>query len=950
MSFSSLPSHPDCFGNRHLGPRSADIDRMLKQVGVDSLEELTGQIVPEDIRIDAPLCDMAAMTEAEAMASLRRMSQKNEIKRSLIGSGYYAAITPPVIQRNILENPGWYTAYTPYQAEISQGRMEALLNYQTMIAELTGMDIANASLLDEATAAAEAVGMCYALNRDKAKTAVAVFDHCHPQTKHVVRTRAEVLGIEVVEVSSTSEASEERFFAVLAQYPDTVGTIRDCSGLAAQLKEKKTFFIVAADLLALSVLRPPGEFGADIVVGSTQRFGLPMGWGGPHAAYFATRDAYKRQMPGRLIGVSQDASGKPALRLSLQTREQHIRRDKATSNICTAQVLPAVIASMYAVYHGQEGLAAIAMRIMSATRLLCGAMKAAGLPVREDLSFDGVVLDMDEADVEELIEKGLAEGYNFRRIEGGLAIALDERTDEFELKTLTQLFTGESELPKVKDFSDSDIFRDDEILTHPVFQNYRSETEMMRYLKRLENKDISLTHSMIPLGSCTMKLNAAAEMMPLSWPGFAEMHPFAPSEQCEGYLELCSTLEEWLSELTGFAGMSLQPNAGSQGEYAGLLAIRKYQESQGEKERDVCLIPQSAHGTNFASAAMLGYRVVVVKCDEDGNIDIADLEEKSEAHSEKLAAAMITYPSTHGVFESSIRQICELIHEHGGQVYMDGANMNAQVGLTSPAAIGADVCHLNLHKTFCIPHGGGGPGMGPIGVAEHLLPFLPCDPLESFDPKKAGAVSATPYGSGCILTISWAYIAMMGGAGLKTASELAMLNANYIATRLDGCFEVLYKGESGRVAHECILDLRGFKKTAEIEVEDVAKRLIDYGFHAPTMSWPVPGTLMVEPTESESLQEIDRFCEAMISIHAEILKVVSGDWTTEDNPLKHSPHVATELTGEWTHTYTREDAVYPVEALKSAKYWPPVKRVDNVYGDRNLFCSCVVPKEVMAKD
>ncbi len=950
MSLSSLPDHPDTFTSRHIGPRGAELDQMLKKVGVTSLDELTQQIVPQDIRIEAPLADTPGMSEAAAMKQLRAMSEQNEVKRSLIGCGYYAAVTPPVIQRNILENPGWYTAYTPYQAEISQGRMEALLNYQTMVAELTGMDIANASLLDEATAAAEAVGMCYALNRNRDKTAVAVFDHCHPQTKHVVRTRAEVLGIEVVEVSSSAEAREERFFAVLAQYPDTHGVIRDFDALATSLNEQKTFFIVAADLLALALLRPPGEFGADIVVGSTQRFGMPLGWGGPHAAYFATRDAHKRQMPGRLIGVSKDAAGQVALRLSLQTREQHIRRDKATSNICTAQVLPAVIASMYAVYHGPEGLQAIARRIMTATRILAESLKLVGLAVRDELSFDGLVLELDDQKAEEFMQQGLAAGYHFRRIKGGIALALDERTDEEELKTLMGVFTGKAEIAKIANFSFEAVARTGEFLNHPVFRKYRSETEMMRYLKRLENKDISLTHSMIPLGSCTMKLNAAAEMMPLSWPGFAEMHPFAPADHSAGYLELCRTLEAWLSEITGFAGMSLQPNAGSQGEYAGLLAIRKYQESQGQGERDVCLIPQSAHGTNFASAAMLGYRVVVVKCDEEGNIDVDDLEAKAKEHAEKLAAAMVTYPSTHGVFESSIRKICQIIHEDGGQVYMDGANMNAQVGLTSPASIGADVCHLNLHKTFCIPHGGGGPGMGPIGVAEHLLPFLPSDPLSDFDAQKAGAVSATPYGSGCILTISWAYIAMMGGAGLKVASEIAMLNANYIAARLDGYFEVLYKGENNRVAHECILDLRGFKKTAGVEVEDVAKRLIDYGFHAPTMSWPVPGTLMVEPTESEGLEEIDRFCDAMISIHGEITKVIAGDWPQDDNPLKNAPHIAEEFMGEWEHAYSREEAAYPVEGLKSSKYWPPVKRVDNVYGDRNLFCSCVVPEAALAQE
>ncbi|MEM6820884.1 MAG: aminomethyl-transferring glycine dehydrogenase [Verrucomicrobiota bacterium] len=941
--------HPDTFEQRHLGPRSSDHSKMLQSLGVETLDSLIDQIVPENIRIDLPLSNLAAASEMESMQELRELSEQNQVKRSLIGMGYYASILPPVIQRNILENPGWYTAYTPYQAEISQGRMEALLNYQTLVTDLTGMDIANASLLDEATAAAEAVGLCYSLNRDKSKKAVAVFADCHPQTRHVVRTRAEALGIEVREITSDEEALKDDVFAVLVQYPNTFGEVNDYSSLSQKLKANKAFLIVAADLLSLSVLVPPGEFGADVVVGSTQRFGLPMGWGGPHAAYFATHDAHKRQMPGRLIGVSKDASGNPALRLSLQTREQHIRREKATSNICTAQVLPAVLASMYAVYHGKEGLQGICKRIVELTAVLGASLEASGLAIRQGSSFDTVVVECDAEKAKSILTKAVEAGYNFRELEGGFAVSLDEKTAPEEVASLAEVISGSKDLVDVVEpLSDLPI-RNDEILSHPVFSLYRSETEMMRYMKRLENRDISLTHSMIPLGSCTMKLNAAAEMMPLSWPGFSNMHPYAPEDQCRGYLKLCDDLEKWLSELTGFEAISLQPNAGSQGEYAGLLAIKKYQESIGQGGRDVCLVPQSAHGTNFASAAMIGYQVVIVKCDESGNVDVDDLNEKAKLHVDRLAAAMVTYPSTHGVFETRIQEICACVHDHGGQVYMDGANMNAQVGLTSPAAIGADVCHLNLHKTFCIPHGGGGPGMGPIGVAKHLAPFLPSDPISEFDLGKTGAVSASNYGSGCILTISWAYIRMMGGSGLREASRVAMLNANYIAQRLDEYFPVLYKGDQGNVAHECILDLREWKKSAGIEVEDVAKRLIDYGFHAPTMSWPVPGTLMIEPTESEALAEMDRFCEAMIKIHGEILKVVSGDWPMEDNPLKNAPHTAEDLLGDWEHAYSREEAVFPIEALKHAKYWPPVKRVDNVYGDRNLFCSCVMPDEVVAK-
>jgi len=938
-----LPAHPDTFTSRHLGSDEDQIATMLKTIGCSSVDEFIQEVIPEEIRIDPPLADLEAISEYDALARLRSFADENDAKRSLIGMGYHAAILPPVIQRNLLENPGWYTAYTPYQAEISQGRMEALLNFQTMINDLTGMDISNASLLDEATAAAEAVAMCAGKVRDYERTTLALFDHCHPQTKHVVHTRAREVGIEVVEIRTAEEAMRNDVFAVLAQYPDTLGEVHDFESLSASLKEQNRFFIVAADIMALALLPSPGSFGADVVVGSTQRFGLPLGWGGPHAGYFATRESFKRQMPGRLIGVSRDAAGNPALRLSLQTREQHIRRDKATSNICTAQVLPAVIASMYAVYHGPAGLRGIARRIHQSALILADGLRRYGVRVREGQRFDTVVLDGDSACVESWIDAGLQAGFNFRRLDDGVAIAMDERTDEDELNRILSCFGAEGS--SLKEVSSGLRVRDDEILGHPVFHRYRSETDLMRYLKRLENKDISLTHSMIPLGSCTMKLNAAAEMMALSWSGFADIHPFAPREQVPGYLKLCHQLESWLCQLTGFSAISLQPNAGSQGEYAGLLAIKKYQESIGQAGRHICLIPESAHGTNFASAVMMGYTVVVVPCDDQGNIDLETLTAKADEYREELAAAMITYPSTHGVFEVRIKEICSIIHEAGGQVYMDGANMNAQVGLTSPASIGADVCHLNLHKTFCIPHGGGGPGMGPIGVVEHLKPFLPRDPLETMDPDKAGAIAATPYGSGCILTISWAYIAMMGGAGLKRATELAILNANYLAVRLGDHIPILYKGSRGRVAHECILDFRNWKKSAGIEVEDIAKRLIDYGFHAPTMSWPVPGTLMMEPTESENIKELDRFVEAMTSIYHEMVRVISGEWDTKDNPLKNAPHTAEEIAGEWVHGYTRKEAAYPLESLATSKYWCPVKRVDNVYGDRNLFCSCGAPEE-----
>ncbi|MDZ4789536.1 MAG: aminomethyl-transferring glycine dehydrogenase [Blastochloris sp.] len=944
--------HPDRFQNRHIGPSSTETEEMLQALGFDNMETFLSQVVPADIRIDTPLTELKALSEFEALRQLKSMADRNTIHRSYLGMGYSDVILPAVIQRNILENPGWYTAYTPYQAEISQGRMEALLNYQTMVADLTGFAIANASLLDEGTAAAEAMSMCYgAWEGESENAAFFIAADCHPQTIQVVSNRAHALGVSVVVGDPETFAFDQPVFGFLLQYPNTYGHIHDYQAFSARAHEHKALVVVAADLMSLLLLTPPAEFGADVAVGCTQRFGMPMGFGGPHAAYFASHDEHKRRMPGRLIGVSKDSSGKPAMRLSLQTREQHIRRDKATSNICTAQVLPAVVASMYAVYHGPQQLKSIALRIHQQTARVAEFSEAEDFVLGSATFFDTITLQASPERIQAVLLRAQEHKVNLRILGSErLGISLDEAVTEHDLTILAFVLSGrrDAALPAQAALHLPTHLRSSTYLTHPVFNTHHSETELLRYMKYLENRDISLTYSMIALGSCTMKLNATAEMYPVTWPGFSQMHPFAPREQWAGYAELFTNLEKWLAVLTGFSAVSLQPNAGSQGEYAGLLAIKKYHEARGDKQRDVCLIPQSAHGTNFASAVMVAFKVVLVSCDDQGNVDLNDLKQKIDQHANQLAACMITYPSTHGVFETGIRAICDMTHNAGGQVYMDGANMNAQVCLTSPGAIGADVCHLNLHKTFCIPHGGGGPGMGPIGVAEHLAPYLPKHPLQTIDTaKEVGPVSAAPYGSGCILTISWAYIAMMGGEGLRQATALAILNANYMAQKLEPYYPILFKGSNGRVAHECILDLRGFKASAGIEVEDVAKRLIDYGFHAPTMSWPVAGTLMVEPTESESKPELDRFIDAMISIHGEIEAIAAGKFDKTDNPLKNAPHTAElVISDSWNRAYSREQAVYPAAWVRLNKYWPPVGRVDNVYGDRNLFCSCINPEDI----
>lgn len=930
------------FAARHIGPSGAEIDAMLKVVGVDSLDALADRTVPADIRGQDFSQLPPPVSEAEVIAELRALSEKNSRKKSLIGLGYYGTHVPPVILRNVLENPGWYTAYTPYQAEIAQGRLEALVNFQTMVADLTGLPVANASLLDEATAAAEAMAIAFAATKGKSRTILVAAD-IFPQTLAVVQTRAEPLGLTVETVAPNAivaACAEKKPFALLLQYPGATGEVRDIAPEIAAVQAGGGLAIVAADPLSLVLLRAPGEMGADVVIGSSQRFGVPMGYGGPHAAFVAVKDAYKRLMPGRLVGVSVDASGKPAMRLALQTREQHIRREKATSNICTAQVLLAVMAGMYAVWHGPEGLRRIASRVALQARLLAGAAVAAGFALRHDAFFDTVTIETGDKTAA-IMQAALEKGFNLRALEGAVSIALDETVSRDELVALAALFGGKLETPKGG--IPGALGRESDILTAAVFNTHHAEHSMLRYLKSLEDKDVALNRSMIPLGSCTMKLNATAEMIPVTFPGFGELHPFVPSEQAQGYLEMIKRLEGWLATITGFAGVSLQPNAGSQGEYAGLLAIRAYHKANGQDGRDICLIPSSAHGTNPASAAMAGMRVVVVGCDKDGNVDLADLEAKIAQHAEKLSALMITYPSTHGVFEEQIIRICDAVHAAGGQVYMDGANMNAQVGLTAPGRIGADVCHLNLHKTFCIPHGGGGPGVGPIGVAAHLVPHLPNHPLvaEAGPATSYGPVSAAPFGSASILPISYAYIRMMGGAALTRATQVAILNANYIARRLDGHFPVLYKGARGMVAHECILDCRGFQQGGGVLVEDIAKRLQDYGFHAPTMSFPVAGTLMVEPTESETKAELDRFCDAMIAIRAEIRAVEQGRMDRADNPLKNAPHTAAEvMASEWSHPYSREEAAFPLPYVAARKYWPPVKRVDNVYGDRNLFCTC----------
>jgi len=939
---------PGSFARRHIGPNQQACVAMLAEIGFENLDALIDATVPKNIRLDRPLNLPHPASEWDALGELRGLAKKNIVARSFIGTGYSDSITPPVIQRNILENPGWYTAYTPYQAEIAQGRLEALLNFQTMITDLTALDIANASLLDEATAAAEAMTLCHA--NATGRNTFFVASNCHRQTIEVVETRARPLGIKVLIGDFSQFKFDDTVFGALVQYPATDGAIFDYESFAKAAHDAGALLVVAADILALTLLKPPGEIGADVAVGSTQRFGVPLGFGGPHAAYFATRDAYKRHMPGRLVGVSHDTTGRPGYRLALQTREQHIRRDKATSNICTAQVLLAVIASMYAVYHGPRGLRAIAERVHRLTSQLADSLRAAGFKITHDDFFDTLRV----ANAGAIMADAAGAGINLRRLdEDAIGITLDETTSENDLADICQIFGAdfESESSEETFGVPQSAIRNSNFLTHPVFNTHHTETEMLRYLRRLESRDLSLTTSMIPLGSCTMKLNATAEMFPISWPEFSRLHPFSPDEQTIGYREMCGQLGDWLAEITGFAAVSLQPNAGSQGEYAGLLAIREYHASRSEAHRNICLIPTSAHGTNPASAVMAGFKVVPVACLKDGDIDLADLRAKAETHKTDLAALMVTYPSTHGVFETTIREICEIVHAHGGQVYMDGANMNAQVGLCRPGDIGADVCHLNLHKTFCIPHGGGGPGVGPIGVAAHLVPFLPAlssilNPPSSIS--GVGPVTAAPYGSASILTISWMYIRMMGGEGLTEATKIAILNANYIARRLDRYFPVLFKGKRGLVAHECILDLRQWK-TAGVEVEDVAKRLMDYGFHAPTVSFPVPGTMMVEPTESESKAEIDRFCDAMISIHGEIEAIASGKADRLNNVLKNAPHTAQQVVSDkWDRPYSREQAAYPAPWTREYKFWPAVSRIDSVYGDRNLMCSCP-PMEAFAE-
>ena len=929
------------FSQRHIGPDPSELDKMLATIGVDSLDQLIAETVPPSITFNSDLELPAARSEVEALAELAELAEQNVIKRSLIGQGYYDTHTPTVILRNVLEDPGWYTAYTPYQAEIAQGRLEALLNFQTMVADLTGMEMSNASLLDEATAAAEAMTMARRLmgRKSTASTFIAS-DRCHPQTLDVLRTRAEPLGINLV-ITDVGEATfDDDVFGVVVQYPDTRGRVDDFSDLATRAHDAGAQVVAATDLLACAALVPPGEWGADIVIGSSQRFGVPLGAGGPHAAFLATAEANARNLPGRLISVSKDRHGHPALRMALQTREQHIRRDSATSNICTAQVLLAVMASMYAVYHGPYGIASIAGDVHTRASKFGAAAAAAGYSLDSTVFFDTVVLTSGP-NLADLVARADAAGFALRSFpDGSVGVAFDETVSDDELATLTSALFDSPPPDACGAPIPSALVRTSDFLTHETFNSHHSETEMLRYITRLRNKDLSLAHSMIPLGSCTMKLNATTEMIPITWPGFARLHPYAPIEQLAGYVELTKRLEGWLAEITGFAATSLQPNAGSQGEYAGLLAIRSYHRANGDEHRNVCLIPESAHGTNPASAVMAGLNVVVVATDDEGNIDVEDLAAKAAEHEASLAALMVTYPSTHGVFEESIEEVCAIVHRHGGQVYLDGANMNAQVGLSRPGDFGADVCHLNLHKTFCIPHGGGGPGVGPICVAAHLADHLPAEPAPGAE---LGAdeylVSAAPWGSAAILPISYAYIAMMGPDGLADASRVAIANANYFAARLDQHFPVLYRGSKGRVAHECIIDIREFKDIAN--AEDIAKRLIDYGFHAPTMSWPVAGTLMIEPTESESLAELDRFCDALISIRNEIREVEAGRADAEDNVLVNAPHTVGEVTSDdWTHPYTRKDAAYPAPWLDATKFWPAVARVDNGFGDRNLQCSC----------
>ncbi len=947
------------FIDRHIGPNGDQIATMLADLGISSLDELIEQTVPQAIALKSALNLGAPMTEAAALARLKGIAEKNQSTRSFIGLGYYDTRIPNVILRNVLENPGWYTAYTPYQPEISQGRLECLINFQQMILDLTAMDLANASLLDEGTAAAEAMSLAKRVSKNRSANAFFVDQYCFPQTIDVIKTRAASFGFDLI-IGDPSELDAENVFGAIFQYPDRRGDVRELDELMSKLHEHNAIGIVAADLMSLALLKPPGEMGADVVLGNTQRFGVPMGYGGPHAAYFATKDDYKRAVPGRIIGVSVDVRNKQAYRMALQTREQHIRREKANSNICTAQVLLANIAALYSMYHGPEGIRRIAQRINRLTTILATGLQRAGLTVINDNYFDTITVTVDPAAEADILARASDFGINLRSGHmseaGTIGVSLDECTDELELANLWRIFAGDKAVALNVDTIDSEIARGEiasvipealrrqsDFLQHPVFNSFHSETEMMRYLKRLENKDISLTHAMIPLGSCTMKLNAAAEMQPVSWPEFSKPHPFTPVDQMAGYQQMIRELEEMLAEITGFDAVSMQPNSGAQGEYAGLLAIRKYLDSNGGESRNVCLIPTSAHGTNPASAQMIGMKVVLVACDDDGNIDVDDLKAKAETHKETLAALMITYPSTHGVYEEAVREICQVVHDHGGQVYMDGANLNAQVGVAQPAEIGADVSHVNLHKTFCIPHGGGGPGMGPIGVKAHLAPHLANHSVVKLvgPNDDNSAVSAAPWGSSSILPISWMYIAMMGGSGLLKATQVAILSANYIAKKLSPYYPVLYTGRNDRVAHECIIDMRPLKHASGISEEDVAKRLMDFGFHAPTMSFPVAGTLMIEPTESEAKQELDRFIDAMIQIRKEIAQVEAGEIDAENNPLRNAPHTIVDMLDEsWDRPYSKQEAAYPGGMEIEAKVWPAVNRIDNVYGDRNLFCAC----------
>ncbi|WP_158768788.1 aminomethyl-transferring glycine dehydrogenase [Paraglaciecola sp. L1A13] len=955
FSLSQLEQTQD-FIRRHIGPSEAEMAEMLEFVGADSLDDLMQQTVPEGIRLPQSLNVGESQTEAQALAYLKSVASKNKVHRSYIGMGYHDTLTPNVILRNVLENPGWYTAYTPYQPEIAQGRLQALLNFQQVTIDLTGMELASASLLDEATAAAEAMGLAKRVSKNKKSNTFFVADDVHPQTLDVIQTRADMFGFDVI-VGSAKEATSLDVFGALLQYPGTTGSVNDLTDIIAQIQANKGIVAVSADIMSLVLLKAPSEMGADVVLGSAQRFGVPMGYGGPHAAFFATRDAYKRSLPGRIIGVSKDTRGRPALRMALQTREQHIRREKANSNICTAQVLLANMASFYAVYHGPEGLKTIASRIHRLTDILAAGIEqhaSKGLSLVNSTWFDTLTVNVgDKKDA--IVAAANAAQMNLRTdIEGAVGISLDETTTRDDINALFNVLLGEAHdldlnqldqqiVAKGSQSIPVELVRTSDILTHKVFNSYQSETEMLRYIKSLEDKDLALNHSMISLGSCTMKLNATAEMIPVTWPEFGKLHPFAPIEQAQGYSQMLDELSEWLLDITGYDALSMQPNSGAQGEYAGLIAIKHYHESRNEGHRNICLIPSSAHGTNPASAQMVGLKVVVVNCDKNGNVDLADLRKKATEVADNLSCAMITYPSTHGVYEETIKEMCDIVHEFGGQVYLDGANMNAQVGITSPGYIGSDVSHLNLHKTFCIPHGGGGPGMGPIGVKSHLAPFLPNHKVVDTGNTTAGngAVSAAPWGSASILPISYMYIKMMGSAGLKKATEVAILNANYIANKLDGHFNVLYRGRNGRVAHECIIDLRPVKEASGVTEVDIAKRLNDYGFHAPTMSFPVAGTLMIEPTESEAKVELDRFIEAMVCIHAEAAKVESGEWGETDNPLHNAPHTLDDICdANWDRSYDRQTAAYPVASVAKNKFWPSVNRIDDVYGDRHLICSC----------